>query len=60
MDLAQERNWMGHFQAGFTPGCQTADNVLILRTVLHRANKKSEPLKALLVDLKKAYDVVPR
>ena len=60
IDLAQEKNWMGDFQAGFTPGCQTSDNVMILQTLLHRAKKKSRPFKAVFVDLKKAYDMVPR
>ena len=60
MEVALERNWMGHFQSGFTPGCQTSDNVLILRTLLHRAKRKSTPLKAVFIDLKKAYDMVPR
>ena len=41
-------------------GCRTTDNVLVLRTLLHRAKKKSEPLKAVFVDLRKAYDMIPR
>ena len=60
IDLAQRKNWMGKYQAGFTPDCQTSDNVLILRTLLHKAKKQSTPLKAAFVDLKKAYDMVPR
>ena len=59
-ELSQERSWMGTWQAGFTPGCQTGDNVLILRTMLHRAKRLKKPLKAVFVDLKKAYDMVPR
>ena len=35
--LAQEKNWMGSFQSGFTPGCQTSDKVMIVRTLLHKA-----------------------
>ena len=52
-ELADERDWMGRTQSGFTPGCQTGENVLVLRTLLHRAKKKNEPLKAAFIDLKK-------
>ena len=52
-ELADEHDWMGRTQSGFTPGCQTGENVLILWTLLHRAKKKNEPLKAAFIDLKK-------
>jgi hypothetical protein len=47
-------------QMGFTKGAQTIDHILTLKTVSEKYKKKGKKLYCVFVDLRKAFDSVPR
>ncbi len=56
----EENNLRARGQAGFRKDFRTADQVLVLRTMIEKARLHSVPLYVCYVDFKKAYDSVPR
>lgn len=56
----EENNLRSRSQAGFRKDFRTADQVLVLRTMIEKARLDSIPLYVCYVDFKKAYDSVPR
>ena len=47
-------------QSGFTPGRSCVDNLFILQQLIEKRSRKNEELHIAFIDLKKAYDGVPR
>ena len=47
-------------QMGFTKGAQTLDHILTIRTVVEKYKLKKKKVYCVFVDLKKAFDSVPR
>ena len=47
-------------QMGFTKNAQTMDHILTLKTVIEKYRKNSQKVYCVFVDLRKAFDSVPR
>ena len=47
-------------QVGFTPKRGTLQNIYPAQSLLRRVNQEKKPAVLVFVDLKKAYDSVPR
>lgn len=51
---------IGEDQSGFTPGRSCVDNLYTLQQVMEKKRNKDQELHIAFIDLKKAYDNVPR
>lgn len=47
-------------QMGFTKNAQTIDHILTIKTIVDKYKKKSQKVYCVFVDLRKAFDSVPR
>jgi hypothetical protein len=59
-EWAQQHGLRAKGQAGFRKDYRTTDQLFILQTLIEQNKAKKKPLYCYFVDLKKAFDTVPR
>jgi len=57
---AEQHGLRAKGQAGFRKDYRTSDQLFILRTLIEHSKAKKKPLYCCFVDLKKAFDTMPR
>jgi len=59
-EWAKQHGLRAKGQAGFRKDYRTIDQLFILQTLIEQSQAKKKPLYCYFVDLKKAFDTVPR
>jgi hypothetical protein len=59
-EWAEQHGLRAKGQAGFRKDYRTTDQLFILRTLIEQSKAKKKPLYCYFVDLKKAFDTMPR
>jgi len=59
-EACEEANILGEIQNGFRKNRRTLDNILLLDTVIRKAQRNNSPVYIALLDITKAYDRVNR
>jgi hypothetical protein len=59
-EWAEQHGLHAKGQAGFCKDYRTIDQLFILRTLIEQSKAKKKPLYCCFVDLKKAFNIMPR